>query len=510
MKVKDYLLASLSGLLLILSFPQWNLFVLAWVSIVPLLYAVRGKDAAQGCILGAVTGLVFNLGLVYWVTVSMTTYGKMPAALSLVVLVLFAAYLSLFIAAPVWCSCYVERRRGIALIAMLPFFWTASEYVKSWFLTGFPWESLGYSQFLALPVIQIADITGVYGVSFLLVLVNGVIFVLLETFALKKTVPYKLITVTVLLLAASLLYGRARLERYDRQGGEKLTVALIQGNISQDVKWDPAFLDETMTIYSRLTLAAAAEKPALVIWPEASTPFFFQSEKTYQEMVAAVMRRAGSYLLLGSPAWESDGEEKHYFNSAFLVSPDGTITGRYDKMHLVPYGEYVPLKPLFPFIDKMVVGIGDFSSGSEVKNLHFPGGTFGTLICYEIIFPDLVRRFAKNGARFLVNITNDAWFGSTAAPYQHLSMAALRAVENRRCVARAANTGISAIIAASGRITQQSKLFTPASLTGTILKENELTFYTRRGDIFALLCTLLSCAVLGITFVTARGRPKQL
>jgi apolipoprotein N-acyltransferase len=307
-----------------------------------------------------------------------------------------------------------------------------------------------------------------------------------------------------------LLYGRARLERYDRQEGEKLTVALIQGNIAQDAKWDPSFLDETMNIYSRLTLAAAEEKPALVVWPEAATPFFFQSQKTYQEKVAALTRRAGAYLLLGSPACESDGEERRYFNSAFLVSPDGTITGRYDKMHLVPYGEYVPLKPLFPFIDKMVVGIGDFSSGSEVKNLHFPGGTFGTLICYEIIFPDLVRRFAKNGAEFLVNITNDAWFGSTAAPYQHLSMAALRAVENRRCVARAANTGISAIIGASGRIVQHSKLFTPQSLTGIISLNRDMTFYTRRGDIFALLCTFLSLAVLGITFITARGRSKQL
>jgi apolipoprotein N-acyltransferase len=175
----------------------------------------------------------------------------------------------------------------------------------------------------------------------------------------------------------------------------------------------------------------------------------------------------------------------------------------------VPYGEYVPLKQLFPFIDKMVVGIGDFTSGREVKNLSFPGGSFGTLICYEIIFPDLVRRFVKEGAAFLVNITNDAWFGRTAAPYQHLSMVVLRAVENRRFVARAANTGISAIIAASGRIVQQSKLFTPASLAGIILLEKELTFYSRFGDIFAALCLLLSFFMLGMTFIRAKGRQKH-
>jgi len=506
MKVKDYLLASLSGLLLIASFPQWNLFALAWVSLVPLLCAVRGKDAAQGCILGAVTGLVFNLGLVYWVTVSMTTYGKMNAALAVLVLLLFAAYLSLFIAAPAWCSCYVERRQGIAAAATLPFFWTAGEYIKAWFLTGFPWENLGYSQFLALPVVQIADITGVYGVSFLIVLVNGVMFVLLEAVSLKKTVPYKLMAITGILLAAVVIYGRARLEHYDRQQGTSVSVALVQGNISQDVKWNPSYLDETMNIYSRLTLAAAAGKPALIIWPEAATPFFFQSEKTYQDLVAVVARRAGAYLLLGSPAWDHDGHETRYFNSAFLVSPEGSIAGRYDKIHLVPYGEYVPLKQLFPFIEKMVVGIGDFTSGREVKNLSFSGGTFGTLICYEIIFPDLVRRFAKSGAEFLVNITNDAWFGRTSAPYQHLSMVALRAVENRRFIARAANTGISAVIAASGRITEQSKLFTPESLAGIILLQKEITFYTRFGDIFALLCLLLSFAALGITFIRSRNR----
>ena len=197
-----------------------------------------------------------------------------------------------------------------------------------------------------------------------------------KPFALKKTVPYKLIAVTVLLLAASLLYGRARLERYDRQEGEKLTVALVQGNIAQDVKWNPAFLDETMTIYSRLTLAAAPEKPALVIWPEAATPFFFQSEQAVPGNGGCGHAQGRVISAAGKPGVGAmTGEGRNYFNSAFLVSPDGTISGRYDKIHLVPYGEYVPLKPLFPFIEKMVVGIGDFTSGREVKNLRFPGGS---------------------------------------------------------------------------------------------------------------------------------------
>ncbi len=326
--------------------------------------------------------------------------------------------------------------------------------------------------------------------------VNGVIFSSLESFSLKKKLPFAEIAVAAILTAGVVWYGLMRLELYEKQSAKTLTVALVQGNIAQDVKWEPAFLDKTMQIYSRLTLDTAAEKPDLVVWPEAATPFYFQHEAKYQEMVAGIMKRVGAYLLLGSPAWDQSGGEAKFFNSAFLISPEGQIRGRYDKIHLVPYGEYVPLKQLFPFIEKMVVGIGDFSSGNEAKTLQLPSGSFGTLICYEIIFPDLVRRFAEKGAGFLVNITNDAWFGRTAAPYQHLSMAALRAVENRRCIARAANTGVSAIIDASGRIVRQTKIFTPADLTGIISIYEEKTFYTRYGDIFARLCLIAGLAFL--------------
>ena len=509
MILKDYILSVFSGILLILIFPNWNVKELAWVSLVPLLFAIKDKDAHRGFLLASIAGFVFNLGLIYWVTVSMTTYGKMHLALSIIVLVLLSLYLCLFIGVPFYCSCYMQRTQGLSFTVSLPLFWTAAEYVKSWFLTGFPWENLGYSQFQALHVIQIADITGVYGISFLVVLVNGTIFSFLESRSLKKRIPYKEMSCAALALIVTFSYGQARLVTPDRQSGTSLKVALVQGNIEQDVKWEPAFLDATMNKYSRLTLETIQDKPDLVIWPEAATPFYFQSEVLYQKMVAEVMKKAGAHLLLGSPAWEREAGELKFFNSAFLVSPEGALKGRYDKIHLVPYGEYVPLRQFFPFIDKMVVGIGDFSSGTEVSTLSFPGGTFGTLICYEIIFPDLVRRFVKKGAGFLVNITNDAWFGRTSAPYQHLSMAVLRAVENRRFIARAANTGISAIIDASGRIVQQSKLFTPAYLTGIILTGEEKTFYTHYGDIFAMLCLGASLFFIANACLKTRMRKKR-
>jgi apolipoprotein N-acyltransferase len=196
----------------------------------------------------------------------------------------------------------------------------------------------------------------------------------------------------------------------------------------------------------------------------------------------------------------------HHFNSAFLLSPSQKIVGKYDKKHLVPYGEYIPLKRFFPFIDKMVAGIGDFSSGSTITLLHLPEASFGVLICYEIIFPDLTRRFVKQGAQFLVNITNDAWFGKTSAPYQHLSMAVVRAIENRRYIARAANTGISAFIDATGEIQSATPLFTESFLTGTIGVVDVQTFYTTFGDVFALLATLFSLVLLCYALLKKRKR----
>ena len=197
-------------------------------------------------------------------------------------------------------------------------------------------------------------------------------------------------------------------------------------------------------------------------------------------------------MLIGSPFFSQHNGTIRNYNSAFLLSPLRKVLDRYDKIHLVPYGEYIPLRRFFPFINKMVVGIGDFYPG-EVRTLFtLPEGLFSVLICYEIIFPDLTRKFVKDGAQFLVNITNDAWFGNTSAPHQHLSMAMVRAIENRRFIARAANTGISAIIDATGNLQSSSKLFTEQLLTGTIRPLSVQTFYTQFGDVFAYLSILFS------------------
>jgi len=504
MNKKEILPALLSGLLMPLAFPNMNLSIIAWICLVPLLVSTAETSPAKGFLLGMITGTLFHLGLIYWVTVSMITYGRLPFAVSLLVLFLFAFVLGIFIAVPVGLGCYIRKYLRLSLPITLPFLWTAAEYVKSWILTGFPWENLGYSQFRTLPVIQIADITGVYGITFLIVFTNGVLFSLASGCFRKQKIRWKEISALVLLLAVTLLYGQARLNRVDKENDPPVKISLVQPNIPQNVKWNPDYRKKTLQKLETLSLKSTDQKPDLIIWPESATPFFFQSAGPHKKMVETIVRQASTHLLFGSPSYEKIPGHTRLFNSAFLVTPDNRIQGKYNKIHLVPYGEYIPLKPLFPFLDKMVAGIGDFSSGNMIKNLEIPRSAFAVIICYEIIFPDLVRKFVRNGAGFIVNITNDAWFGRTSAPYQHLSMSALRAVENRRYVVRAANTGISAFIAPSGKIFKQTDIFTDDSITAMIHKRTNLTLYTRYGDLFALFCTAAA-----LLFVFSAGRQKK-
>ena len=246
------------------------------------------------------------------------------------------------------------------------------------------------------------------------------------------------------------------------------------------------------------TLKVAQEKPDLILWPETATPFFFQDAKEYQPLVLDIPINTKAFLLFGSPSYKIEKGKVNHYNSAYLASPSGQIIGKYDKIHLVPFGEYVPLSELLSFIGSLGEGIGDFKSGQEIFNFSLPQGKFGALICFEIIFPDLCRRFVKQGADFLVTITNDAWFGRTSAPYQHFSIAAFRAVENRVFVARAANTGITGLIGPTGKILKQGAIFTEETMTGTIHLMKEKTFYTHYGDVFAWVCSGFSVLLLSI------------
>jgi apolipoprotein N-acyltransferase len=309
------------------------------------------------------------------------------------------------------------------------------------------------------------------------------------------------------MVTACLFYGHTRLQEFRDPAGPRLSTLLVQPNIPQDLKWDPAYLDATMQRLFLLSTAQAPGETDLIIWPESATPFFFQDEPAYHAQVARTLKHSNAWLLFGSPSHTQSNSRTFYHNSAFLLRPDGSGAGRYDKMHLVPWGEYVPLQRLFPFINRLVSGIGDFSSGTGIKLLPAGDTKLAPLICYEIIFPNLARQFVKMGGHCIVNITNDAWFGQTCAPYQLLSMAVLRAVENKRFLVRAANTGISAAIAPTGEIVAQTELFTETALQATIIALDQLTLYCRMGDVFAGLCLLATAALL---LVARRSRPRPI
>jgi apolipoprotein N-acyltransferase len=506
MKLKDTFLSVFSGLLLFLAFPKFNLEILAWIAFIPWLWAIKKKSPLQAAYLGLAAGFVFFTGLLYWVYVVLTEYGHLPGPVSIFFLIVLTSYLALFFSAFAFLLRWAADKIDLPETLFAPPLWVSLEYLRGILFSGFPWGLLGYSQFLTLPMVQISDITGIYGVSFIIVLVNVSLYrVLATSFDHGPKPVLKELLAAGIILAMTSLYGQWRLIDLDKKAKNEKSflVALIQGNIRQDIKWDPQFQEETVRIYTDLTRQLKSQHPDLIIWPETATPFFFQSASLFQSRILELSHEMGAPLLFGAPAFDRDGPKINYFNSAFLISPEKKILGRYDKVHLVPFGEYAPLAGILGFTRDIIGAIGDFSPGRGAHNLPLPWGKFGVLICYEAIFPDLTRSFVERGAQFLVNITNDAWFGRTAAPYQHLSMVTLRAVENRVSIARAANTGISAVIDSRGRVVRSTDLFTREILSGRIEINKSRTFYTEFGDLFTYLC--LGFTLLFLIFIRRKG-----
>jgi len=493
---KRVLAAIFSGLLLVLSFAPFGLWPLAFAAFVPLLISLEGQRGRRSFLLGYITGLVFFLGAVYWVVYSMHYYGGLSFMESLPVLLLLSAYLALFFGA-FGLLTRLSPASSLGALLYLPALWVSLEYLRGHLFTGFPWVLSGYAPAHSLILIQIADITGVYGLGFLIMLVNVAIYLVLVSWLKGLSRPMGVIAVTAALLAAVLVYGALRVKQVDNvvKGWPVVRVAVAQGNIDQSLKWDRSFQGKTLRIYGSLTERAAEDGAGLVVWPETAVPFYLERNTAGRRDVSDIARQNKVRLLTGSPAYDYNKKNKEVelYNSAYLISAGGRITGRYDKVHLVPYGEYVPLKRFMPFIKKLTVGVGDFASGPGPVSLMVDGYKAGVLICYEAIFPVLSRLSVRDGAGLLINITNDAWFGNTSAPYQHLDMALLRAVENRVFLLRAANTGISAVIDPLGRVLKKTELFTEDVLVANVSINNEMkTFYTIYGDIFAYVCLFFS------------------
>jgi apolipoprotein N-acyltransferase len=516
-------LACASGFLYPLCFPTFNLGFLAWIAIVPLHFAIDyAESPKQAFRLGWLSGTIAFTGTMFWVITAMNLYGKVPLFIAILIMLLLTVYLGLYFAFYAAGLSWIRNTFPTFGLLPAPFLWVSLELIRTYFLSGLPWVLFGYSQHEALPVIQLADHFGVYGVSFLLILVNAAVAELLvwgfkvyRGFALRSF-PWPSAGAAAAGVGVALLYGTAVLAAAEQIPTRTLSIGLVQPNVDQAQKWDVAFRHETLDRYARLTNAVGKELD-LVVWPEAATPFVFELEPQYRAVVTRMAQDAGAPLLFGSPALRRYADGRPYLlNSAYLLALDGQILGRYDKQHLVPFGEYIPFhSSVLFFLDKLVEGIGDFEAGPGATLLMFKPKEkippmaaaavapdfhvkFGVVICYEVIFPNLVRQFASNGAEFMVTITNDAWFGPSSAPYQHFSMVVFRSVENRLAFARAANTGISGFIDPYGRVREATPIFSQQAITGTVEIGSQKSFYAKYGDLFAYGCVIIT-ALLCLT-----------
>ena len=493
------LLASASGILLALSFPEYGHPAFGWIALAPLLLALTASPRVRprAFFLGLTTGIVYFTGTLYWITRVMIVYGDLQPWVGVLVNAALIAYLALF---PAIFAAIVGRLTstyGWLGLAASPVVWVATELGRTHLLTGFPWVLLGYSQATVLPIAQLASLFGVYGVSGLVASVSAAGVVA------RRVVPVVAVAGLVIAVAA---WGALRVRSGELTGvGDRVRIGLVQGNIEQSEKTEVSRANEIFDSYLAMTRQAIGYGAELVIWPESSTPFMFEEDPVAAARVRAIAREAHAAILLGSDQIERGSPDK-YYNSAFLVRRDGTTAGVYRKMHLVPFGEYVPLRRLLFFAAPLVEAVGaGFFAGEKAEILPLDGHAISAAICYEIVYPDLVRRFVVGGSELLTTITNDAWFGRTSAPYQHFAQASMRAIEEGRYMVRSANTGISGIVDPYGRVLEQSAIYERKVILGEARYLNASTFYQRHGDVFAYACLALTLAMLLASFFGSRA-----
>ncbi len=490
----------ISGALLVACFPTAGLYGLAWIALVPFISSLHELGPGRAFRAGLIMGLPYFFGTQYWIYHSINHYGGATFAGAISVVLLLALYESLYTALFGVMMSHSVRNTPLPALFLAPVYWVFLEFVRAYAFTGFPWSLVGYTQYRFLPVIQFADITGVYGVSFLVVAVNGAVADFFIARSRRKDMPLVNLWPTAVGLAslavfviAAFGYGFFRLAQ-DRPG-ETARVSVVQGNIEQDVKWNPLYQRFVLNTYEALTAEAVAEEPDLIVWPESAVPFYWERDTEFTDEIRQLASSLqGAELLFGAITVKDEYEMS---NSAVLLGERGETRHIYDKIHLVPFGEYVPLDSVLGlFVNRLVEGVGEYVPGKDYRRAKSKAGSFGTLICYEIIFPGLVRKFYKHDGDLMVNITNDGWFGRTTGPYQHFSMGALRAVENRKPLARAANTGISGFIDSNGRILKALPLFKRGVITQDIKTDRTTTFYSRFGDLFSYLCIITTVILL--------------
>jgi apolipoprotein N-acyltransferase len=518
---RGIILSAAAGLLLALAYPRPAYHLAAFVALVPLLLSLRGASPWTALARGYVCGFVFFATLIYWIVYVVHTYGGLPWPVGVLSLALLVFYLATYVALFALLTALSWRRFGSLTLAVVPVTWVGLEIIRARLMGGFPWGLLGYSQASNLPFLQITSLGGIYSVSFLVAGVNAAIALLL---AAPRRRASRAVAALLLTAAAGAWIGGAVVLRRDATAGsgERVKVAAIQANVAQGRKWTEGEEEAIVDGLIALTRRAAAGGARLVVWPESASPFTFtrpvrrteggrtgivlEPHPEYFETVTRLAADLNITLIAGSVDYRVRDGRLAATNSAFVLGGEGVLAPPYDKIHLVPFGEYVPLQRALFFVDRLVQGaIADFVPGSRLEPLPTPFGKAATFICYEAIFPEVVRPLAI-GSAYLVNITNDAWYGLSSAPEQHLAMAAVRAVETRRYLLRAANTGISAIVDPYGRIIARTALEEETVLSGEIEVREGETLSMRAGDLLAWACAILTLLHAAL-YVAAYWRP---
>jgi apolipoprotein N-acyltransferase len=547
-------LVLLSAVLQIVIFPLPGLYGLAWVAVAPLLVAIlraRVRDTLQldgqarlllatplqGFLLGYTCGILWFAGTCYWIFDTMHRYGELPIPAAALALILFCMYVGLYhgmfglllalVAGSRIAGHKMETAGSAAAIrralVAAPFLWVAVELARTR-ITAFPWELLGYSQTGNFALTRIATLTGVYGLSFEILLVNSVFA---AVFLVPKQVTKEVPTDTSkerrkwLLAAAcvaSVILQAGQLVAPSPVTADH-TALLVQPNIPilQGAMWTKGYFQGTLRDLTAVSLHPAGERLAgektdrhfdLIVWPESPAPFY-TNDPLFRDAVSALARQSGTWVVAGSigitqamhKGGASSEERSQIFNSAALVSPQGEWVGRYDKVHLVPFGEYLPFPQVFAFAGGLTKEVGEFQRGTSHAPLDAGGERFGMFICYESIFPDEVRQGPLQGAQFLLNISNDGWYGDSGAWKQHLQQTEMRAIENDRWLLAATNTGMTAAIDPYGRIVAATPRKIRTALAAPFALISGTTFYTRYGDWFAYLCAIISAGALIARFV---------
>ncbi len=521
---RAWVLALLAAALQVLVFPKPNFYFLSWIAMVPLLYALlRGRGgegelfdpegrslrpftAWQGFLIAWLCGVVWYAGTCYWIFPVMNGYGKLSAPLAGLITAGFCIIMGLHHGAFGALVVLMSRRSTLGNrrpLLLAPVFWVAIEFFRER-VTGVPWNPLGNSQVDNIPFSRIAQTTGVYGLSFAVMLVNCAFVAALLLWGRRR----KTLLISAAAAAIALQIG---VFAKPAEFTPTQQAVLVQENVPLlDQPWSSNYLDQTLTSLAQLSESAEpmprAGNPGLIIWPESPAPFFISDNNLVQRL-AALAQKTNSQLVIGSLGQITDAKGPHLLNSALVMDAHGGIVGRYDKIHLVPFGEYVPLQDLLFFANKLTREVGDFGRGTERKVFDLNGTRYGVFICYESVFPGEVRDFTANGAQVLVNISDDMWYGETSAPWQHLQMSRMRAVENHRWVLLATNNGTTASIDPFGRVVKQAPRNIRTVLVAPYGPQNEATFYSRNGDVFAWACVVIS--ILAV-FVRWRYRARTL